>query len=83
MKAMLRRFPDDIYDDARVAEEDFERRVAEAKPKESGAAGKPQAGFAYDVKKDLGEFADCTPSRGRSSSWLGADGPSVVVRKDG
>ena len=61
---MLKRFPDEIYDDAKVAEEDFDKRVAEAKAKKQDPPRKPQAGFAYDAKKDLGEFADWTPARG-------------------
>jgi hypothetical protein len=66
MQEMLKRFPDDIYDDAKVAEEDFNRRVAEAKAKKQDPPKRPQAGFAYDAKKDLGEFADWTPARGTS-----------------
>jgi len=64
MKEMLKRFPVDIVDDAAVAEEDFNRRVAEAKAKGQEPPKKPQAGFAYEEKKDLGEFVDWTPARG-------------------
>jgi hypothetical protein len=64
MKEMLKRFPDDIYDDAKVGEEDFERRVAEAKQKKIAVPKKPKDGFAFDMKKDIGEFVDWTPARG-------------------
>jgi hypothetical protein len=64
VQEMLKRFPDDIYDDAKVGEEDFERRVAEAKEKKIAAPRKPKDGFAFDMKKDIGEFVDWTPARG-------------------
>jgi hypothetical protein len=64
MQEMLKRFPDDIYDDAKVGEEDFERRVAEAKEKKTAVPKRPKDGFAFDMKKDIGEFVDWTPARG-------------------
>ena len=64
MAEMLKRFPNDIVDDARVAEADFEKRVADAKAKKQDPPRRPQAGFAYNAKRDLGEFADWTPARG-------------------
>jgi hypothetical protein len=64
MQEMLKRFPDDIYDDAKVGEEDFERRVAEAKQQKKTPPRKPKEGFAFDMKKDIGEFVDWTPARG-------------------
>jgi hypothetical protein len=63
MQEMLKRFPDDIYDDAKVGQEDFERRVAEAKQKKTAIPKKPKDGFAFDMKKDIGEFVDWTPAR--------------------
>lgn len=64
MKEMLKRFPDDVYDDAKVAEADYEKRVADARAKGQDPPRKPQAGFAFDMKKDIGEFGDWTPARG-------------------
>lgn len=64
MKEMLKRFPDDLYDDATVAREDFDRRVEEAKQNGLVPPRKPQDGFAFNMRRDVGEFVDWTPARG-------------------
>jgi hypothetical protein len=62
MKEMLKRFPNDIFDDEKVVEEDYQRRVKEAKAKGQEVPRKPEA--AKEPKKEVCEFVDWSPARG-------------------
>ncbi len=57
---MAKRFRDDVIDDDKAFEEDYRKRVEDAKTKGQPAPKKPQD----PTKKDTGEFADWTPARG-------------------